>query len=255
MFFSDRMENSQNRRTYVPAAAPRRAAEARQPAALQRDFHDDLRALFLGAHFQSCAASTTTRGMSAPIEANGHAAPAALVAAAEPTKPPEAGPEPIADAAAAAQTATRVNGEATAAAARDADAPDAALIAALSEGRRTRGSMRAERTPSPAEQPEPEAKAEAPEPQAVGDGEAPPALECPEIPRMLEPSHASQLSLVGRNIDVLWPDDGSWWKARVVNLNPHNGMATLYYEPNAKVMEEDEPETKKEAEPFVSIEL
>ena len=184
--------------------------------------------------------------MSAPIEANGHAAPAALVAAAEPTKPPEAGPEPIADAAAAAQTATRVNGEATAAAARDADAPDAALIAALSEGRRTRGSMRAERTPSPAEQPEPEAKAEAPEPQAVGDGEAPPALECPEIPRMLEPSHASQLSLVGRNIDVLWPDDGSWWKARVVNLNPHNGMATLYYEPDAKVTEEgDEPETKK----------
>ena len=184
--------------------------------------------------------------MSAPIEANGHAAPAAPVAAAEPTKPPEAGPEPIADAAAPAQTATCVNGEATAAAARDADAPDAALIAALSEGRRTRGSMRAERTPSPAEQPEPEAKAEAPEPQAVGDGEAPPALECPEIPRMLEPSHASQLSLVGRNIDVLWPDDGSWWKARVVNLNPHNGMATLYYEPDAKVTEEgDEPETKK----------
>jgi len=183
--------------------------------------------------------------MSAPIEANGHAAPAAPVAAAEPTKPPEAGPEPIADAA-APETATRVNGEATAAAARDADAPDAALIAALSEGRRTRGSMRAERTPSPAEQPEPEAKAEAPEPQAVGDGEAPPALECPEIPRMLEPSHASQLSLVGRNIDVLWPDDGSWWKARVVNLNPHNGMATLYYEPDAKVTEEgDEPETKK----------
>ena len=184
--------------------------------------------------------------MRAPIEANGHAAPAALVAAAEPTKPPEAGPEPIADAAAAAQTATRVNGEATAAAARDDDAPDAALIAALSEGRRTRGSMRAESKPSPAEQPEPEAKAEAPEPQAVGDGEAPPALECPEIPRMLEPSHASQLSLVGRNIDVLWPDDGSWWKARVVNLNPHNGMATLYYEPDAKVTEEgDEPETKK----------
>ena len=45
---------------------------------------------------------------------------------------------------------------------------------------------------------------------------------------------------------MLWPDDGSWWKARVVNLNPHNGMATLYYEPDAKVTEEgDEPETKK----------
>ena len=186
--------------------------------------------------------------MSAPIEATGNQAPVTAVTAAEPTRPSEAGSEPIADAAAPAQTATYVNGEATAAAARDADAPDAALIAAFSEGRRTRGSVRAERKPSPAEEPKPEAKAEAPGVQARGDGEAPPTLECPEIPRMLEPSHASQLSLVGRHIDVLWPDDGSWWKARVVNLNPHNGMATLYYEPNAKVMEEDEPETKKEAE-------
>jgi SWI/SNF-related matrix-associated actin-dependent regulator of chromatin subfamily A member 5 len=182
--------------------------------------------------------------MSAPMEANGHASSVAPVAAAEPTKPSEVGSEPIADAAAP------VNGEAhvmngTAAAARDVDAPDAALIAAFSEGRRTRGSVRKERTPSPAEDPEPEAKAEAPEAEARGDGEAPPAIECPEIPRMLEPSHASQLSLVGRNIDVLWPDDGSWWKARVVNLNPHNGMATLYYEPNAKVTEEDD-ETRKE---------
>jgi SWI/SNF-related matrix-associated actin-dependent regulator of chromatin subfamily A member 5 len=182
--------------------------------------------------------------MSAPMEANGHASSVAPVAAAEPTKPSEVGSEPIADAAAP------VNGEAhvmngTAAAARDVDAPDAALIAAFSEGRRTRGSVRKERTPSPAEVPEPEAKAEAPEAQARSDGEAPPAIECPEIPRMLEPSHASQLSLVGRNIDVLWPDDGSWWKARVVNLNPHNGMATLYYEPNAKVTEEDD-ETRKE---------
>ena len=178
------------------------------------------------------------------MEANGHASSVAPVAAAEPTKPSEVGSEPIADAAAP------VNGEAhvmngTAAAAHDVDAPDAALIAAFSEGRRTRGSVRKERTPSPAEVPEPEAKAEAPEAQARSDGEAPPAIECPEIPRMLEPSHASQLSLVGRNIDVLWPDDGSWWKARVVNLNPHNGMATLYYEPNAKVTEEDD-ETRKE---------
>ena len=68
----------------------------------------------------------------------------------------------------------------------------------------------------------------------------PAALEVPEIPRLLAPEQARSLSLVGRYIDVLWPDDGTWWKARVTSINPTRGDATLYYEPNAKVVEEPE---------------
>ena len=79
---------------------------------------------------------------------------------------------------------------------------------------------------------------------AAGD-ESPAAPEVPEIPRLLDPSHAQSLSLVGRYIDVLWPDDGTWWKARVTSLNPHNGYATLFYEPNARVVEEGDEEEKK----------
>jgi SWI/SNF-related matrix-associated actin-dependent regulator of chromatin subfamily A member 5 len=132
------------------------------------------------------------------------------------------------------EATTHVHGET----ADEEDAVDPALIAAFAEGRRTRGSAGSEHDPSGTDGETPEEEDEEQDQSGEDDDEAPPVLQCPEIPRMLQPQHASQLSLVGRHIDVLWPDDGSWWKARVVNLNPHNGMATLYYEPNARVGDE-----------------
>ena len=61
--------------------------------------------------------------------------------------------------------------------------------------------------------------------------------------KMLTPQDAVNVALVGRCIDVLWPEDGTWWKARVIKLNPVTGMATLYYEPKDKEDggEEDAP--------------
>ena len=47
--------------------------------------------------------------------------------------------------------------------------------------------------------------------------------------RMLTPLEAVQPSLIGRYVEVLWPDDGTWWKAKVTHLVPGTGMATLFY--------------------------
>ena len=72
--------------------------------------------------------------------------------------------------------------------------------------------------------------------------------------KMLTPQDAVNVALVGRCIDVLWPEDGTWWKARVIKLNPVTGMATLYYEPKDKEDggEEDAPpaeEGEKKSDP------
>jgi SWI/SNF-related matrix-associated actin-dependent regulator of chromatin subfamily A member 5 len=179
----------------------------------------------------------TTSVMSAPMEVPAQTAPGASGAAAEPvTTPTTVAPLPIATdtCPVAVEATTHVHGET----ADEEDAVDPALIAAFAEGRRTRGSAGSEHDPSGTDGETPEEEDEEQDQSGEDDDEAPPVLQCPEIPRMLQPQHASQLSLVGRHIDVLWPDDGSWWKARVVNLNPHNGMATLYYEPNARVGDE-----------------
>ena len=47
--------------------------------------------------------------------------------------------------------------------------------------------------------------------------------------RLVAPQEASHMSLVGRMVEVLWPDDGTWWEAKVTTLNPATGVATLYY--------------------------
>ncbi len=187
--------------------------------------------------------------MSAPMEAPELAAPVAAVAAAEPMNPPtddapqiapaDASQVPVQEAPTFANGATPVPVE---------DTVDPALIAAFAEGRRTRGTARSDTAPSQEGDDGDEENVEELGGEQDGDEEPPVPLVCPEIPRLLKPEHASQLSLVGRHIDVLWPDDGSWWKARVVNLNPHNGMATLYYEPNAKVEEGGELKTEPTGE-------
>ena len=63
---------------------------------------------------------------------------------------------------------------------------------------------------------------------------------------MLTPQDAVNPALVGRCIDVLWPEDGTWWKAKVINLNPVTGMATLYYEPKEKQDGGDAPKEEGE---------
>ena len=51
---------------------------------------------------------------------------------------------------------------------------------------------------------------------------------------------------MGRCIDVLWPEDGTRWKAKVINLNPVTGMATLYYERKEKQDGGDAPKEEGE---------
>jgi SWI/SNF-related matrix-associated actin-dependent regulator of chromatin subfamily A member 5 len=65
---------------------------------------------------------------------------------------------------------------------------------------------------------------------------------------MLTPLEAVQPSLIGRYVEVLWPDDGTWWKAKVTHLVPGTGMATRFYGNAATEKKEEGADAAKSEE-------